>query len=79
MCCLHLCLDSVADCERRVHDLLCTQPDYQITQDRFMSEYEKMYGARMSYYGNAKLSALLESFNSTLHVSGDMYTCIYIV
>ena len=64
--------DSLADCECRVRDLLCGLPNYQITLDRFMSEYEKMYGSKMSYYGHLKLSNLLESFPSTLNVRRPM-------
>lgn len=65
--------DTVADCERRVHDLLCSLPNYQITLDRFMGEYEKMYGSKMDYYGHSKLTSLLESFSSTLTVRATVH------
>ena len=61
----------MADCERRVHDLLCDMPDYQITLDRFMGEYEKKYGHKMSYYGHSRLTNLMESFSSTITVRSD--------
>ena len=60
--------DSVADCERRVHDLLCGLPNYQITMDKILAEYEKKYGRKLSYYGHGKLTSLLESFHSTVIV-----------
>ena len=58
----------MVDCERRVRELLCGLPNYQITMDRFMGEYEKKYGGKMSYYGHPKLSGLLETFSSTIIV-----------
>ena len=55
---------------------MCSLPDYQITMDRFIYEYEKKYGQKMSYYGHSKLSGLLESFTSTLIVSDEREYCI---
>ena len=52
---------------------MCGLPNNQITLDRFIYEYEKKYGHKMSYYGHSKLSGLLESFTSTLVVS-NIYT-----
>ena len=57
---------------------MCGLPNYQITLDRFIYEYEKKYGHKMSYYGHSKLSGLLESFTSTLVVSIIYYIDVYL-
>ena len=45
--------------------LLYKLPRRQVTLDRFMHEYEKVHGERLShYYGHSKLSSLLESMSN---------------
>ena len=75
---LHFRVVSIVECERRVRNLLCGLPDYQITLGRFMGEYEKKYGSKMSYYGHTKLSGVLETFKSII-VSGKYSLALYIL
>ena len=60
-----LTADTKEDCEKRVEALLYKLPRRQVTLDRFMYEYEKVHGERLShYYGHSKLSSLLERMSN---------------
>ena len=74
-----LTVDTKEDCERRVEALLYKLPKRQVTLDRFMYEYERAYGERLShYYGHPKLSSLLESMTAIVvqEVGGCVCVCL---
>lgn len=61
--------DTQQDCERRIEELLYSMPQNNVSLDRFMQEYEKKFGTKLSsFYGHSKLIKLLEDMPNTIEV-----------
>ena len=62
-------LDTKKDFEDRVQRMLYGLPNQSITLDRFVGEYEKHSGRKLSsFYGHPKLLKLLEGIPDTVRV-----------
>ena len=71
--------DTQSYCERRIEVLLYSLPDHQVSLDRFMYEYEKRFGEKLSsYYGHPKLVNLLEDMEDTVEVCLCVCVCIFV-
>ena len=62
--------DTKKDFEDRVQRMLYGLPNQSVTLDRFVCEYEKHSGKKLSsFYGHPKLLKLLEAVPDTVTVS----------
>ena len=62
-------IDTKKDFENRVQNMLYSMPNHVITLDRFVSEYEKHSGHRLThFYGHPKLLKLLEDIPDIVKV-----------
>ena len=67
------------DFEKHVQKMLYSMPNHSTTLDRFMVEYEKHSGAKLStFYGHPKLIKLLEDIPETVMVTKCLASVTYI-
>ena len=70
-------LDTKKDFEDRVQRMLYSLPNQSVTLDRFVSEYEKHSGKKLTnFYGHPKLLKLLESIPDTVRVCFNKSQCL---